>query len=76
MSEIKGMITALSLILLLALYVYATAPTATASKEEYVCPGDCAKPLLVCQRKCKGYLNTTVKYGNTTNVYSCECDNL
>ena len=32
-------------------------------------------PIVVCQEQCDGYLNTIIKYENTTNIYSCECDN-
>ena len=32
-------------------------------------------PLSVCQKQCSYYLNTTVRIGNVSNIYSCSCDN-
>lgn len=32
-------------------------------------------PLSYCKVKCSGHLNTILRYGNTTNIYSCGCDN-
>lgn len=31
-------------------------------------------PLRYCQEKCARHLNTIIRIGNTTNLYSCECD--
>lgn len=38
-------------------------------------PLECTSdPLNVCISKCKNHLNTVVRFGNTTNTYSCSCD--